>query len=317
MIEIASSFVFIVALVVPIVLTCIIIIVEPWLKQQGKRGVRKYLSFLIIPPDVTSLELDEDTTLNQMEKRNHLKSQLLVRLGFVYLIVILFLVCNLIAEFYYVVCDLLEHMGQSGTDLTRTWSSIVIYSPFLGGWLGSLPWYGQIPFPPLNSNIFHEPWNWRFFTLAFVDNPGFFPSTFAEMTQTSLMIGVIFLFPLILKSVRKSFVPSLFYLTSGMLIMTRSVFAGFGQAFRLLYFGETITYGIGNVTIAMEQIQSHVWNSIAWNLILTIGFFVVFLLMSYKLSKSFFPENHGVRKWFIVSIVAIFWISFAFNVVML
>jgi hypothetical protein len=279
MFEFNSLQVLILAVLLPLVSTCLVIIAEPRLKQQKSEGIRKYLSFLITPPDMKPLEM------------------------------------NTIAEFYYVAGDLLETMGQTGTDLTRTWSSIIIYSPFEGGWLGFLPWYGNLPSPPLYVDIFHEPWNWRFFTSAIVDNPNFFTSTFQHMLISSLITGIIFLFPLILKSVRKSIGPTLFFLTSGMLIMTKSVFAGFGQAFRLFYGGETITYGIRNVTIAIEQLQYYVWNSMIVNMVLIIGMFGFFFLLSYKLSRNYYPENHKLRKWFIVSITAIFWISFAFNVV--
>ncbi len=315
MFEFNSLQVLILAVLLPLVSTCLVIIAEPRLKQQKSEGIRKYLSFLITPPDMKPLEMNTDTNVNQIEKRDHFKSQLLIRIGYVYLIIVLFITCNWIAEFYYVAGDLLETMGQTGTDLTRTWSSIIIYSPFEGGWLGFLPWYGNLPSPPLYVDIFHEPWNWRFFTSAIVDNPNFFTSTFQHMLISSLITGIIFLFPLILKSVRKSIVPTLFFLTSGMLIMTKSVFAGFGQAFRLFYGGETITYGIRNVTIAIEQLQYYVWNSMIVNMVLIIGMFGFFFLLSYKLSKNYYPENHKLRKWFIVSITAIFWISFAFNVV--
>lgn len=317
MFEINSSLVLIIAILIPVVSTCLVVLFEPWLKKQDTNGVGRYLSFLIAPPALTPLDMEGDTTLNQSEKREHLKSQLLRRIGLMYMIVVLFIICNFVAEFYYVAGDLLETQGQGGTDRIRTWSSIIISGPFTSGWMGDLPWYGHIPLPPLGANIFHEPWNWRFFTAAIVDNPLFFPSTFEHMLTSSVITGIIFLLPLILKSVRNSIVPSLFFLTSGMLIMTRSAFAAFGQSFRLLYGGETITYGMWDVTIAVEQLQGYVLESLTVNTALIIGMFGLILLLGYKLSKNVYPENQRMRKWILISITAIYWISLMFNVVML
>lgn len=315
MFEFNSLQVIILAVLIPIITTLLVIIIEPRLKQQESEGVRKYLSFLFTPPDMSPLELENSTTVNQIEKRNHLKSQLLIRIGFTYLIIVLFVTCNWIAEFYYIAGDLLETMTQGSTGRERTWASIAISGPFTGGWLGSLPWYGYIPLPPLDANILHEPWSWRFFTSAFVDNPVFFQDTYEHMLLSSVLTGLIFLLPLILKSVRKSLAPALFFLTSGMLIMTRSVFAGFGQAFRLLYGGETITYGIMDVSLASGQLQGYVLSSLTVNIVLIIGMFGLFLLVSNKLSKNLYPEKQDMRKWITLSITMIYWFSLAFNVV--
>jgi hypothetical protein len=156
LIELGVQLAIITALILPVLTVCIVIMLQPLLSKRYTQGVRKYLSYLFRAPEITPLEGQSEAQLDPLERRTNLKNQLLVRLGFIYLFVSIFIISNIIAQFYLTADDLLQTVSQEGTDLVRTWVSITIYGPFVGGWKGSLPWYGVSALPPLDGSTFHE-----------------------------------------------------------------------------------------------------------------------------------------------------------------
>ncbi len=316
LIELGVQQAIITAIALPIMATFLIILLEPSLRKNQSPGLKKYLSFLFLAPDIAPLEDQYIAQLNPVVRKHHVKNQLLVRLGFIYLFIVLFIVSNLIAQFYFVIDDLLQPVSQGGTDLVRTWSSIAIYGPFIGGWEGSLPWYGVFLLPPLEGNTFHETWKWISFTQAISSNSEILGSTFSFLLITSALTSAMFLVPLALKSVRKSLVPSLFFYTTSILIMTKSLFSCLGQSLRLM-FGETITYGLITIDSSTGQLASFLAVAVFVSSILIIVMFLIAIALGRKLWRVHYPNNDTSMKWFICAISVVYWLSLAFNVVII
>ena len=316
LIELEYQIAIVTAIALPIVATCLAVLLEPSLKTRQPQGLRKYLSYLFLAPNIAPLQDQNVGQLNPEEQKSHVRNQLLVRLGFIYLFAFLFIISNLIAQFYLVADDLLQPISQSGTDLVRTWTSIAIYGPFTGGWKGSLPWYGVFLLPPLEGSTFHEPWKWISFTQAVSDNSGFFGEKYSLLLIATVLTSTMFLVPLIFKSVRKSLVPSLFFYTTGILIMTKSVFSCLGQSLRLM-FGETITYGIITIDSATGQLSSFLALAIIVSSIFIIGMFLITVGLGRKIWHVHYPDNAKSMKWFICAISVVYWLSLAFNVVII
>jgi len=316
LIELGVQLAIITAIALPIIATCLVILVEPSLRKNHNQRFRRYLSYLFLAPSIAPLEDQNIAQLNPEEQKSHVRNQLLVRLGFIYLFVFLFIVGNLIAQFYLVADDLLQPVSQGGTDLVRTWSSIAIYGPFVGGWKGSLPWYGVFLLPPLEGNTFHEPWKWISFTQAVSVNSSIFGETYSVLLITTVLTSTMFLVPLILKSVRKSLVPSLFFYTTGILIMTKSVFSCLGQSLRLM-FGETITYGIITINSSTGQLSSYLTFAAFVSSMFIIVMFLIAIALGRKLWRVHYQDNEISLKWFIFAISVVYWLSLAFNVVII
>jgi hypothetical protein len=316
LIEFSFSLTIIVAIALPIFALCLVFLIEPWFRISNPKRARRYLSYIFHPPSVFPLKSAE-AILAPDEKRAYLKTQFLKRLGLFYLLLALFLISSFWAEFYYILGDLTQPITQGGTDLTRVWTSVQINDPFYGGWKGSLPWYGIFLLPALEANTFHEPWNWRFFTTAISVNPEFFGDSFARMLVAALAIGAIFLLPLLLKTLRRAFVPSLFFYMTGMLIITKSFFACLGQSLRILIGGESITYGLITVTSATDHLSSYAMMAIGVCLPIVVVMFLIFLKLGQKLWTVHYDNSSGTMKWFLISVTMAFWGNLLFSVVVI
>jgi hypothetical protein len=316
LLEFSFSLTIIVAFALPIIALCLIFLVQPWFRVSSPKGARKYLSYIFHAPSVFPLKSAE-AVLAPEEKRAYLKTQLLTRLGLFYLLLALFLISSFWAEFYYILGDLTQPITQGGTDLTRIWTSVQINDPFYGGWKGFLPWYGIFVFPALEANTFHEPWNWRFFTTAISTNPEFFGDSFARMLVATLVIGAIFLLPLLLKTVRGAFVPSLFFYLTGMLIIAKSSFACLGESLRILIGGESITYGLITVTSATGDLSSYMMMAIGVCVPIIVAMFLIFLKSGQKLWAVHYDDSSGTMRWFLISVTMAFWGSLLFSVVVI
>ncbi|MHA2245620.1 MAG: hypothetical protein ACXADY_11705, partial [Candidatus Hodarchaeales archaeon] len=233
-------------LVGPIMLSLLVY----WLsKAKTNSKVKKFASeFFIKPLPLEPLHTELSNTSDLSEMKNKFTKQLSYRILLIYGGVILFFLGNLIGLFHFILADIGLPITQGSTGDTRVWNSIVLYSPFSGGWMGFFPWYGSFPYPPMNLDTFHEIWSWIFFTSTITDNPAFLTDTVWMILVGSVLSGLLFLIPLLFGVIRKSFLPSMFFFSTGMLTTTRGVFSCFSQAFRLEFASGSVTYGIGTIT---------------------------------------------------------------------
>ncbi|MGY5859704.1 MAG: hypothetical protein RTU63_10065, partial [Candidatus Thorarchaeota archaeon] len=199
----------ILAIAIPIIAVCVFILITPWLKNGSGSKFRRYLSYLVTPPRIDSNE-SETSEQNSTVRRDDK-----VRLSFYYLAIVLFLVSFIIGEFYEVMIDLLLPVNQSSTGEFRIATSVIFQSPFNAGWVGELPWAG--------FTTYHETWDWIFFTTAITDNPNFLSTMVIILVLISVGVGLVFLSPLAIKSIRRSFLPSMFFFMTGMTIFTKVV----------------------------------------------------------------------------------------------
>ncbi|MHA2164253.1 MAG: hypothetical protein ACXAC6_10130 [Candidatus Hodarchaeales archaeon] len=306
---IPSSFVLIIALlllIIPVVLSLLC----NWLsnKNSSSKISRIVNKFVIRPIPLDSLHKELSDTSDLSEMKNSLKKQLSYRFFLIYGAIVLFLIGNLIGEFYFILTDISIPMTQGSTGDTRTWASIVFNSPFSGGWMGSLPWYGNMPLPPMNLDTYHETWSWVLFTSTITDNPAFLDSTVWLILLGTIFSGLLFLSPLFLGSIRKSFIPSMFFFSTGMLITMKGIFSCFSQAFKLEFASGSITYGIHTVTRNNFQNVTDLLMSFLFPLLLAILlFFVFFALLGHKIWNHHYPNHQSSHYWFLMFISISFW----------
>lgn len=288
---------------VTIITSYLLIRLSEW-REDSKLS---YIASKITTPPKTSVsdEVTNEALSKDDWKQLHTR-KIILMLAMTYLCIILFLISNMIGSFYYVMGDVTNDVNQTGTDATRIIATVVIEDLFRGGWIGSLPWYGYMPFPLSGSEIYHETWSWIFFTSIITDNPSFFNTFASSVMQFSLLMGLLFLIPLISRSIRQAFLPSLFLFTTGMATMTRGIFNCFAQAWRIAYLDETIQFGLlelggshefGVPTIAiMSALLPYM-----------IAFSLLFVIIGYKLSKGYYPNNKRFTYMFVLYVILSYW----------
>jgi len=298
----------IIAIALPIVTICIFILIIPWLSNGSGSRLRRYLSYLVSPPRIGSLLSEESG--NDANRRNaKLWRGLKVRLFFLYLAIALFLISFILSEFYEVMLDVFLPVTQGSTGDMRIVTSIVFQSPFNAGWIGAMPWYGSLP-APSNLGIYHETWNWIFFTAAITDNPYFLETTITALLLLSLGVGSVFLAPLASKTIRHSFIPSIFFLISGMAIFTKTVFASFAHAWALIFGNASFQYGI--ISITGEMIPNLI-DAIIYGIPILLGMFALFIVLGWKLWGVHYADVES-RRWFIAYIAMSYWIGLALSI---
>ena len=180
--------------------------------------------------------------------------------------------------------------------------------------MGSLPWYTSIAHPLGGFDVYHDVWEWVYFTGAFTDNHAFFPDNLVSMILITSIIGLLILLPLKSKRVRETYTFSLFYLVTSMLVITRSFFSCFAQAWNLQFNGAVIQFGLIVVNGNMTPFTNEVF-------ILTIPFiilfYVLFMGIGWKLSRTHYSENTSYRRWFLVFLTLVYWMSLVYSVAML
>ncbi|MFX1483314.1 MAG: hypothetical protein ACFFCP_09005, partial [Promethearchaeota archaeon] len=149
-----------IAIILPILAVCLFILILPTLRNGSNNKFRRYLSYLFSPPKLNSATPIEESTRNRLIQREDK-----IKLYFYYLGILLFLVTFMIGEFYQVMFDLLLPISQGTTGEVRVASVVAFQSIFSAGWIGTLPWLGQV--------AYHKTWEWIYFTAAFTDNLGF------------------------------------------------------------------------------------------------------------------------------------------------
>ena len=297
----------IIAIVLPIAAICLFILIISSLKKGSSSKLRRYLSYLVKPPRIGSLESQDD---NVEGRSAALWREIKVRLYFVYLAIALFLVSFMISEFYQVMFDLSLPVTQGSTGEIRTVTSVVFMSPFEAGWIGAMPWYGALPAPG-GLGIYHTSWSWIFITAAFTDNPDFLNSTVMVMLLISIVVGLVFLAPLASKTIRHSFLPSMFFFSTGMMVFTKTAISCMAQAIALAL-GAQIQYGI---TVATGDMIPNLIQGIAMGFPIVLAMFCLFVVLGWKLWKVHYADSKS-RKWFIFFITLSFWLGLTLTIMM-
>ena len=297
MFEIGADLATIIALALPIVAVCLCILIILSLRESTGSKLRRYLSYLVTPPQIGSLKSNEEKIQPATQWR-----QIKIRLFFVYIGIALFLISFMIGEFYEVILDILLPVSQGSTGESRIVSSVVFQSPFSAGWVGSLPWYGALPLPG-TFGTYHEPWRWIFGTAAFTDNPFFMDTVVTFMLLFSAIVGLVFLAPLVSKTIRRSFLPSMFFFMTSMMVFTKTAIDAFAQACALAFLNAQIRFGL--IVITGDMIPNLV-QGILISIPIILAMFGLFSLIGWKLWKVHYPDVNS-QKWFMLFIIMSFW----------
>ena len=282
--EIGVSVAWVIAFILPIIAVCISVFFIPYLRNMSSGRGQRLRAFFITPPQMNS-----DDTPWRKDK---------VRLYFYYLAVVLFLASFLIGEFYQVMFDLILPVTQGSTGEARVVTDVLFTSLFSAGWIGSLPWIGLV--------TYHETWSWILFTAAFTDNPGFLISVIPTLVGTSIAGGLAFFAPLAIRNIRQSFLPSMFFFTTGMAVFSKTTISCLAYACALM-FGkvELVYFGI---TATGDMIPGLI-NVIAVTFALALAMFTLIVLLGRKLWTVYYTDSKS-KTWFTVFITLSYWLSF-------
>ncbi|MHA1908794.1 MAG: hypothetical protein ACW98Y_15950 [Candidatus Thorarchaeota archaeon] len=259
-----------------------------------------------------SLKVDDNGTANESssEYPNRIVwSKVVSLLVFLYIGLFLFVIGNMLGVFYTVMGDVLEAISQGSTGDAREVFGIAFLDPYNAGWLGSLPWYGNYPLPLSNEVVYHDPWEWIYFTGLLWNNPDFFNYILNEVILFTFGMSLFFLLPLLIPHIRRSFLPSLFLFTSGMYVASTAILRCFAQVIELGYLGDSLLYG------SYEQSIVGVDPTAVPSIVAALGPYVVVLaiifpLLGYKLWRGFYPENRKSAVWFAIYILGSFFLTF-------
>jgi len=301
--EFTASHAIIIAIILPIIAVCIFIISIPWLRNGTGSKLRRYLSYFINPPRIGSY--GSESAANDIEFRHTTTwRETKVKLFFYYLAIALFLVSFMISEFYEVMIDLSLPITQGSTGELRTFTSVVFQSPFNAGWVGALPWAG--------FTTYYETWNWILFTAPLSDNPDFLPSLVSALLLFSILIGLAFLSPLAIKSIRQSFLPSMFFFVTGMTIFTKTAISYLAELLALAFANAHIQYMHIIVTGGMF---SDIGGLLVFGLSVVLGMFTLFIILGRKLWKSHYSDSKS-RNGFMTYITLCFVMGIALTIIM-
>lgn len=315
LLELLPAQAFILYWAIPIITLSIISVLISLVYYVPENRIVRWLSHLVKPPQVEALERSDESTQDIELQKTHVKKQLILRLFVIYLAIIVFFLANFIAEYYHIMADVTQLLTQGSTGLSREWYSIVFLSPFQSGWTGYLPFYGSMPLPPLGVQLYHGTWEWPFWVEAFTDNPDFFSILVVNRLQNTALIGIIFLIPLAIPFIWRSFVPSMFLLTTAVLILARPLFGCFAQAVQLLFFGDVLQYGYLATTIA--NYPHFNWPQFfTYSAILLVLLFALFFAIGWILSRNHYPGNRQARIWYSIFVIVTFWGTLGFMVLL-
>ena len=300
--EFTFSQAIIIALALPIIAMCLFILTIPWLRNGTGSKLRRYLSYFVSPPQLGSnrMEVPESET----EERVNLWREDKVRLFFFYLGVVLFLASFMIGEFYEVIFDLMLPVNQGSTGEYRTITSVIFQTPFNAGWIGKLPWTGYV--------TYHETWNWILFTSSLTDNPAFLSSIAIVLLLISIGVGLAFLSPLAMKSIRHSFLSSMFFFMTGMTIFTKVVAGYFAEALALVLLNVQLQYM--HVVVTGDMIP-YLAGLLLTGSVFLLGMFALFIVLGRKLWRVYYTDSKS-RTWFMVYITLTFVLGLALTTIM-
>ncbi len=258
------------------------------------------LDMLMHPPSFCSPP-DVSTSQEQLASSPRRHLSILSCLAFLYLCIVLFVVGNIIGVFYSVAADISRSVTQGGTGLPRIVTGVLYQDPFHAGWTGDLPWYGVLPLPLKGMNTYHETWQWILFTGYFAGED-FFLSMTQNVIGLTFIAGIIFLLPLLIGRIRTGFVPSLVFFVVGMTTATRALFGCFAQALKLGYLGDTLQFGL--LQLSGADVPLDVLNTVIFTLLPFVSLmFVLFPVLGYVLWKQHYPGNRRSAIWFAVSVL--------------
>jgi len=301
----------IIAIALPIVAVCLISLVILCFRNGSGSMLRRYLSYLVSPPQIgshSSVTPEDDKGQEHTARWREIK----VKLFFFYLGTAIFLISITIGEFYEVIFDIILPVSQGSTEEMRILTSVIFQSPFSAGWTGSLPWYGQLPLPS-GLGTYHESWSWIFATAAFTDNPNFLGSVVTLLLLMSIGVGFVFLLPLAIKRIRHSFLPSMFFFMTGMVIFTKAAIGCMAQVLALAYGNSTIQYGLLVITGDMIPDLSQV---LAIGIPIILALFALFTLLGWKLWQKHYTDM-GSRRWFMLYVALSYWLGLALTIAIL
>jgi hypothetical protein len=184
----------------------------------------------------------------------------------------------------------------------------VLTSPFTGGWLGDFGWYGGSGNPPLGNVTLHDPWSFYYYFIPYVEDTLLFTASFSLMVLLPMAVGAVFLIPLLRKSVRNAFVPSLFLYITGMLTMTSGIFRGLAEAIAVQFGQKEIQFGITIETVA--DFLGYPMANMTVLLPIMLLLFVIFAAVGWRLAGVHYPGNRTARKVVLLYITATYWLSF-------
>jgi hypothetical protein len=296
-VELATILVYAIPITV-IVFTLFLILLRKRIKSPR---VLWFVEKLVSPPSL----IVKDVETSEVSSTVHVSQKLQSILILLYLGLFLFVIGNLLGVFYTVMGDVFEAVSQGATENARDVFGIAFLDPYNAGWLGSLPWYGTYPLPLSGEIVYHDTWEWIYFTGILWDNPVFFNSILNEIILFTFGMSLFFLLPLLVPHIRRSFLPSLFLFTSGMYVASTSLIRCFAQVIELGFLGDTIRYG------SYEQSIVGVDPTAVPSIIAAIGPYVallaiIFPLIGYKIWRGFYPENRKSAVWFAIYILGSF-----------
>ena len=301
--EFSASQAVIIAIILPIIVVCLFIITIPWLKNGTGSKLRRYLSYFIHPPQMDAHETEpSDTSIENKPSSEWRETK--IRLFFYYLAIVLFLISFMIGEFYEVMIDLCLPITQGNTGAVRIFTSIVFQSPFNAGWVGELPWTG--------FTTYHETWDWILFTAPLSDNPGFLRAVVDALLQFSALVGLVFLSPLAIKSIRQSFLSSMFFFLTGMTIFTKAAVSYLAELLALAFANAELQYLQIVVTGSMI---SDIMGLIVSDLLVVLGMFALFIVLGRKLWRVYYTDSKS-RTGFMMYITLSFVLGIALTILM-
>jgi hypothetical protein len=277
-------------------------------EKSMNQGRKSLLSYVMDSPKFNEISNSEEPNGPNERKRY------LAILGYSYLVVFLFLLVNLISEFYFLMGDAGFEVTQGSTGDVREISKIVLESPWWSGWYGNLPWYGYYPSPLAGSNLFHNTWEWTLFTAYTVDNPVFLEGAIISHTVVAVVAASFFLAPLLLRRVRNAFLPAFFLLTTGIFSYIRPMFGLFSQAFALQFEGDSLQFG-ASVNEGTQFIGTTAMGLMGLSLIHIVIAAMVFIGIGWFLSKRHFPDSSQSRVLIILLLILGYVSSFMVSMV--
>ncbi len=307
LLELTISQAITIAILVPIVSVTLTVVLYQIANRNPSNRLGRFASILTKPIPLKSLQPDDVESSSAKDVRFHVRKQLVSRYFLIVLLLVLFLVSNLLATFYQIMSDYAINIIDPEF-VSSTWTNIITESPFKGGWYGTFPWYGDRFLPPEGEIVYHETWNWIYFSAGITDDSTFFMGATNIVLIMTILIGLLFLIPLVAKPIRNSFSQSLFFFLTGMLVFTRGIFGYFSQAWNLEYGSSFLQYGVRLVTSGQLQVTTEV--AIISNLLPIIGILCVFFVFCGGLLwKRHYPNHRRSHLFFMVYIAISYWMS--------
>ncbi|MGY5856300.1 MAG: hypothetical protein RTS72_06845, partial [Candidatus Thorarchaeota archaeon] len=131
------------------------------------------------------------------------------------------------------------------------------------------------------------------------------------MLLISVIVGLVFLAPLASKTIRRSFLPSMFFFLTGMMVFTKTALGSAAQAIALAL-GAQIQYGI---TIATGDMVPNLIQGIVMGLPVILAMFCLFVVLGWKLWKEYYQDSVS-RRWFMFYVTMSFLLGLAIPILM-